>query len=414
MKAEIIAVGTELLLGQIVNTNAQYLSQKCADLGLDVYYQTVVGDNKQRLIDALRFAGERADFIICTGGLGPTQDDLTKEALAAHLDKKLITHKPSMSRILQFFEQRKIPMVESNAKQAIVLEDGDVLMNDNGMAAGVAISMNGKHYILLPGPPREMKLMFDTYASEWIRGLLPDSKPLFSKVLRFAGIGESLLENKLIDLINGQVDPTIAPYAKEGEVALRLSTKADSRTEADMKLAETEKEIGRRLGNHLYADEDLSLEEVVIRLLRRKQSTLSLAESCTGGFLSHLLTNISGSSEVFKGGIVCYTNEVKSTLLHVEQTVLDRFGAVSRETAEQLADNAAEQFSSEYALSVTGVAGPDEQEGKPVGLIYIAVKKKGCPAEVEKVQLTGNRQLIKLRAAKFALFKLWQCLKEER
>jgi nicotinamide-nucleotide amidase len=410
MKAEIIAVGTELLLGQIVNTNAQYISQGLAGMGIDVYFQTVVGDNRKRIIHALELARSRADLVICTGGLGPTQDDLTKDAISEFLGKGLTAHQPSLDKIKDFFTKRGIPMVESNARQALILEGSDALQNDNGQAAGVGIQAEGTLYILLPGPPGEMRLMFDQYAKPWILRHMPDSTPLFSRMLKFAGIGESNLEHALIDLIEGQTDPTIAPYAKVGEVAIRLTTRAASEEEASVRMLETENEICRRVGGHIFAEEDITLEEACVRLLSRKGLSLAVAESCSGGMLSDLITNISGSSAVFLGGVVCYTNGIKSKLIDVPMELLEGNsvpGAVSAEVAKQLAENMMNVAGSDFGLSITGVAGPASSEGKPVGLVYIGLASRFHQTQVFENQFSGNRSGIKLRAVKHALYRLW-------
>ncbi|WP_028550497.1 competence/damage-inducible protein A [Paenibacillus sp. UNC451MF] len=413
MKAEIIAVGTELLLGQIVNTNAQFLSRACADLGVSVYFQTVVGDNESRLIDAIRIAAGRADLVIFTGGLGPTQDDLTKDALAVYLGRKLHIHQPSMDKIEAFFRHRGAHMVESNRRQALMLEDSDPLPNDTGMAVGVALTNEQTHYVLLPGPPKEMKPMFERYAAAWISSKMTGVHPLYSRMLKFAGIGESLLEHELIDLVQVQSDPTIATYAKEGEVAVRLTTRSATREEAEQKLSPVETEIRQRLGQHIYANEDVTLEEEIIRLMKVRGLQLAVAESCTGGLVSDLLTAVSGSSSVFQGGIVVYTNEWKHRLLGIPMDVLegnDAPGAISDVTARMLAENLLEQSGTDYAVAITGVAGPGESEGKPVGLVYVAVAQKGGATALKQLQLTGNREMIKLRAAKSALYQLWQLL----
>ncbi|OXM84742.1 competence/damage-inducible protein A [Paenibacillus rigui] len=414
MKAEIIAVGTELLLGQIVNTNAQFIARACADLGVSVYFQTVVGDNTARLKEALTLAKSRADLIICTGGLGPTQDDLTKDALSELLGQQLIVHQPSLDYIETFFRSRGVPMVESNVRQALMLEHSDPLKNDNGMAVGVALTQEKTHYILLPGPPKEMKPMFEHYAAPWIASKLEGVAPLFSRMLKFAGIGESALEHELLDLIKAQTDPTIAPYAKEGEVAIRITTRAASQAEADRKLEPMEQEIRRRLSQHIYASDDVTLEYEIVRSMRGRGLTLAAAESCTGGRLSDMLTAIPGSSAVFEGSIVCYTNAWKHKLLGVPMSVLEgpeAPGAVSDETARLLAENLLKQSTADFALSITGVAGPDESEGKPVGLVYVAVATKNGTTVSKKLQLAGNRESIKLRAAKSALYQLWQLLR---
>lgn len=414
MKAEIIAVGTELLLGQIVNTNAQFLAVECASIGADVYFQTVVGDNEERLLQALEIASGRADLIICTGGLGPTQDDLTKDVLARFLSCSLQIHEPSMDKIRDIFQARGIHMVESNARQAVMIEGGDPLPNETGLAVGVGISSGGKHYMLLPGPPKEMKPMFTGYGKAWIGKIMHGETPLYSRMLKFAGIGESTLEHELMDLIMAQQDPTIAPYAKEGEVTIRLTTRAGSQEEADRNMAGIESVIRQRLGAHLFADEDIGLEKAVLDLLKQRGGTLAAAESCTGGLLSDLLTTVPGCSAAFKGSVVCYSNELKHKLLQVPLEVLEGEaapGAVSAETAILLAEGLQAALDADYAVSVTGVAGPDPSEGKPVGTVYIGLARRSGTAEAFSFRFNGNREMIKLRAAKQALYLLWKSIK---
>lgn len=411
MKAEIIAVGTELLLGQIVNTNAQFLAAECASIGVDTYFQTVVGDNEERLIQALEIASERADLVICTGGLGPTQDDLTKDVLGRFLSKPLISHEPTMERIRSFFQARGVHMVESNARQALILEGSDPLLNDTGHAVGVALAAGDCRFMLLPGPPKEMKPMFTAYGKPWLLQVMGEERPLYSRMLKFAGIGESTLEHELIDLIESQQDPTIAPYAKEGEVTIRLATKADGREEADRKLQPVEDAICKRVGQYLYAREDIGIEAAILRLLKERGETLVTAESCTGGLLSDLLTGLPGSSSVFKGGIVSYSNELKHKLLDIPMDVLEGEGApgaVSARTAELMAGNLRQSLDADYALSVTGVAGPDSSEGKPPGLVYIGLAKRDGTVETAENRFGGSREIVKLRAAKQALYMLWR------
>jgi len=415
MKAEIIAVGTELLLGQIVNTNAQYLSQGLAELGIDVYFQTVVGDNGQRLGQAIDTARKRADLLIFTGGLGPTQDDLTKDALAAYLGRKLVMHEPSMAKIEEMFASRGIHMVESNRRQALMLEDSDPLPNEAGLAVGNALSAGGTRYVLLPGPPREMKPMFEGPAKDWLRAQLGELDPLYSKVLRFAGIGESALEDALLGLIDGQSDPTIAPYAKEGEVAIRISTKAPNEAEAYRRIDETAGRIEAIVGQYLYAREDVPIEQAVISKLRNAGRTVATAESCTGGLLAELLTDVIGSSHAFVGGAVTYTNEMKHAMLGIPRAQLEGEGApgaISRETAAAMAERVASVANSDYGVATTGVAGPAASEGKPVGLVYVAIAERGRSAEVFELQLSGSRSMIRLRAAKHALYRLWRAIEK--
>jgi nicotinamide-nucleotide amidase len=411
MKAEIIAVGTELLLGEIVNTNARFLSQQLAVAGVDIYYQSVVGDNKKRLIEVLQLAQSRADLIICTGGLGPTQDDLTKEALAELLGKRLVLDDEAMEKITCFFKHRNIPMVDSNRKQAEVLEGSHSLKNTTGLAVGVSLTVDGKHYMMLPGPPRELEPMFNQYGLPWIKSFMPEQEVLYTKVLRFYGIGESSLEDTLLDLISAQNDPTLATYAKEGEVTLRLATKSPAPEDAEQKLSMAVQEIQRRLGSYLYGEGEESLESVVIGLLQRTQRTVSFAESCTGGLLSHLVTAIPGVSNVFRGSLVCYQAAVKEDWLGIPSDLLKQYGTISEEAAKEMAERCRDRMGTDYALSVTGVAGPDEMEGKPVGTVYIGLAEKGQTTQVHTLRWAGNRRSIQYRAAKHALYLLWQSLR---
>ncbi|CAM4237368.1 competence/damage-inducible protein A [Paenibacillus tarimensis] len=411
MKAEIIAVGTELLLGQIVNTNAQYLSQGLANLGIDVYYQTVVGDNASRLQQAVETARSRADLLIFTGGLGPTQDDLTKDALAEMLGRQLVMHEPSMAKIEKLFSSRGMHMVESNRRQALMVEGAEALDNETGLAVGNALTVDDKHYLLLPGPPREMKPMFDGPATDWLRRISGNANALYSRILRFSGIGESSLEAALLPLIEGQTDPTIAPYAKEGEVAIRLSTKGSNEAEAYARIDSMVKQIEALVGQYLYAKEDIPIEQAVINQLRNAAKTVATAESCTGGLLAELLTSVVGSSGAFGGGVITYTNEMKHTLLGIPLSQLEGEGApgaISESTAALMAERVMETAGADYGVSITGVAGPSSSEGKPVGLVYVAIAAKGLNTEVHELQLSGNRSAIRLRAVKSALFRLWK------
>jgi nicotinamide-nucleotide amidase len=413
MKAEIIAVGTELLLGQIVNTNAQFLAQALAELGVDVYYQTVVGDNEARIRQAIETARGRADLLVFTGGLGPTMDDLTRDALASYLGRKIVLHEPTMRKIESMFAGREAAFVESNRRQAMLIEGAVPLRNDTGLAVGNALSADGTHYLLLPGPPREMKPMFENDGSAWLRKLLGETNVLHSVVLKFSGIGESALEEILIDLIREQTDPTIAPYAKEGEVAIRVSTKAADAEEAARRMEPTLQEIRRRTDRYLYAEEDIALEAAVVRLLAQQRRTVSLAESCTGGMIAAMLTTVPGSADVFAGGVVSYSNAVKHKQLGVPQELLegpDAPGAVSAETAKAMAEGMLAAADTDLAVSVTGVAGPASAEGKPVGLVFVGLAERGRPTKVERLQLSGDREGIRLRASKRALYLLWLTL----
>ncbi|MEK3882211.1 competence/damage-inducible protein A [Paenibacillus sp. PL2-23] len=415
MKAEIIAVGTELLLGQIVNTNAQAISQKLAELGIDVYFQTVVGDNATRLQQAIEIGRGRADLLLFTGGLGPTQDDLTKDVLAEDLGRSLILHEPSMAAIEELFSSRGIAMVESNRKQALMIEGSVPLQNATGLAVGNALEADGMLYMLLPGPPKEMKPMLEGPGQAWLRSMLGEEKPLYSRLLKFAGIGESTLEAKLIDLIQNQQDPTLAPYAKEGEVAIRVSTKAATADEANVKIDEAVAAIQDRVGEHLYAQEDIPIEEQIVKLLRASGRRLASAESCSGGLFAELVTNVPGSSGEYAGGVVTYTNRMKNKLLGIPMSQLEGAGApgaISEETAASMAENVRLLADADFGVSLTGVAGPAESEGKPVGLVYFAIAEKGKATIVHTTHLSGGRSMIRVRAVKAAMYRLWQALKE--
>lgn len=419
MKAEIIAVGTELLLGQIVNTNAQFISQELAALGIDVYFQTVVGDNEERIKAALQIASNRADLLILTGGIGPTQDDLTKQTLAAWLGRPLEIHQPSLDKIVDMFAQRKKPMPANNERQALILSGSDPFFNHAGLAVGIGIRQQDHCYIVLPGPPREMKAVFKDHAVDWINRQMKNQLPLISKILKFAGIGESSVEERLNDLISAQQEITIAPYAKEGEVSLRISVKASDRLKAEQLMQPLLVEIRNRLESHLFAEEDIHLEEAVVALLKEKNLSLSLAESCSGGWVSKLITSVPAISQFYKGGIVCYTNESKMNILGVNEQLLKgprAVGAVSEQMAAEMSQRALTLFHSDLALSVTGVTGPDTIENKKIGEIYIGLShadvNKKIDTEVFPLQLSGNRQLIQRRVAKHALYVIWQKLQK--
>lgn len=417
MIAELIAVGTELLLGQIANTNARFLSRRFAEMGVNVYYHTVVGDNRGRLAEAIRLAAARSDLVVLTGGLGPTGDDITREAVAEVTGRGLVADEPALRKIRASFAERGAAMPPSNERQALVLDGGEALPNETGMAVGTALEHEGKLYVLLPGPPRELEPMFDRYARPWIERRLNGERPLFSRMLKFAGIGESSLEAALDDLFRGQTDPTLALYASEGVVSLRATTRAADRAEADRRMAPVLAEIRRRAGRHLFAEEDIGLEEAVVRLLAEKGLTLSVAESCTGGLLGERITSVPGSSAVFCGGMIVYANEWKTKGLGVPAELLagpGAPGAVSAETAEAMAANLLERTGTDVAVSITGVAGPGHSASKPPGLVYTGLAVRGEPVRVERHLFRGGREQVRLRAVRHVLFRLWRLAKEWR
>ncbi|HJV31461.1 MAG TPA: competence/damage-inducible protein A, partial [Bacillales bacterium] len=341
MNAEIIAVGSELLLGQIVNTNARFLSLHLAGMGINVYYHTVVGDNPDRLKMAIEIAEKRSDIIIFTGGLGPTKDDLTKETIAKHIGKELVMDEEALSSITQYFIKTKRMMTENNRKQAVVLKDSIVLPNDHGMAPGMLVRSNDHIYLLLPGPPKEMEPMFLHYGQSALTSLYDTDTKIVSRVLRFFGIGESALETEIEDLIDAQSNPTIAPLAADGEVTLRLTASHSNLETAQTMLDKTENEIRSRVGQYLYGYDNSSLMKELVVLLFEKKLTIAVAESLTGGLFQQELTAIPGTSALLKGGVVCYTNFVKQKVLNVKADTIDKYGAVSEQCASELAENVA-------------------------------------------------------------------------
>ena len=370
--AELIAVGTELLLGNIANTDAQMISQGLSQLGINVYYHTVVGDNPQRVRQAVDIARGRADILITTGGLGPTCDDLTKVAVAQAFGKELVYHEPSAQRIRERFAQRGTPVTENNFQQAMVPEGGTVLDNDWGTAPGVAFQAGGTHVLMLPGPPRECAMMFRHRALPYLQKL--SDGVIASRTVKTFGIGESAAEALLRDLMNALHNPTLAPYAKPTGTELRITAHAPTREEALRLIAPVEEQVKAILGDKVIGVDVDSLEEVCFALLKDRGLTVGTAESCTGGLLAKLLTDLPGSSAVFRGGVVSYTNGVKAGLLGVPQDLLDRYGAVSPQVAEAMARGAKASLGCDIALSTTGVAGPDaDDRGNPIGLVYLGL-----------------------------------------
>jgi nicotinamide-nucleotide amidase len=408
MTVELISVGTELLLGNIVNTNANYLSQKCAELGFSLYYQITVGDNEGRLCEVLKSSLERSDVVILTGGLGPTQDDMTKEAVAKVYNRELVMDELSRERIDSYFKFRNknnssnSDITNNNWKQALKIADSIVVENDNGTAPGYIIEADGKTTILLPGPPSEMIPMFEQHIFPYLKK--KQNKVFLSKMVKICGIGESKAETDLLDLIEGQSNPTIAPYAKSGEVHFRITAAADSSEEAQDLLRPVVDELFHRFNENIYTTkEEETLEEVVVKLLHQKHFTLTTAESCTGGLLTGRLVNVPGVSEVLKEGFITYSNEAKAKYLGVQENTLETFGAVSSQTAEEMVRGAAKAASSDTAIAITGIAGPDGgTEEKPVGLVFIAclVHDK---VTIKEHRMKGNREKIREQSVIYAL-----------
>ena len=397
--AELIAVGTELLLGNIANTDAQMLSKGLSALGINVYYHIVVGDNPQRLKAAVEVAKGRADIIITTGGLGPTCDDLTKNVLAECFGKKLVYDEASAQRIRDYFQRLHPgrPMTDNNLQQAYLPEGCTIFSNDWGTAPGCAFEADGVRVIMLPGPPNECGPMFEHRAVPYLRSLADGV--IASRTLKIFGMGESAVDAKLRDRMNALTNPTLAPYAKTGEVELRITAKAPTVEEARALIVPVEQEVRGIFGPLVYGADVSSMEEVVLGLLKEKGLTLGTAESCTGGLVAKRLTDLSGASAVFKGGVVSYTNEVKAGVLGVPQAMLDEFGAVSAQVARAMAQGARKVLGCDLAVSLTGVAGPDpDDRNNPVGLIYVALDTPEG-TRVRELHLINGRARIRTVAA---------------
>lgn len=403
MNAEIIGVGSELLLGQIANTDAQYISQKLAEVGVDVYYHTVVGDNKKRLLEALEIASRRSDVVITTGGLGPTADDLTKETVAEFLGLALVLHEPSAKAIKAFFYKRNRPFTKNNLKQALFPKEAIVLPNEHGTAPGAIIEKSGKIFIILPGPPNELQPMFDNHVIPYLEKF--SENKIYSRVLKIFGIGESMVEEKIKDLLVNQTNPTIAPLAScnYSGVTIRLTAKCRRDEDPYELIKPLEIEIRKRLGEAIYGVDNESLETVVARLLKEKKLKLAVAESCTGGLISNLLTDVPGISENFLESFVTYSNESKVKRLGVNEQTLKACGAVSQQTALEMVRGVVEVTGADVGVAVTGIAGPGgATPTKPVGLVYIGIADAQS-AEVKKYVFHGDRIKIKYTAAYTAL-----------
>lgn len=412
MTAEIICVGTEILLGNIVNTNAAYLSERLASLGISVFFETTVGDNPKRVEEVIRQGLKRSDILILSGGLGPTKDDLTKEIAAKACGQELVEDAEALRRLKEYFAATKRPMTENNLKQALVPENCTVLYNDNGTAPGMVIhEKNGKEVILLPGPPSELIPMFHLQAEPILKKL--GSEALFSKVVKIDCMGESAVETEILDLIENQSNPTVASYAKLGEVHLRVTANANTEEEAEKQVEPMVKELRRRFGHKIYTEkEDVTLEEVLVEALDRKKYTIAAAESCTAGMFVGRLVNVPGASNVLNESFITYSNEAKMKYLGVREETLKEFGAVSEETARQMAEGVAKAAKADVGVGITGLAGPGgETKEKKAGLVYIGVTV-GQRTKVQKCQLRGNRQKVREVAVSKAMTMVRLALEE--
>ena len=409
MRAEIISIGTELLLGQIVDTNAVFLSHELADLGISLFYRDTVGDNPARLDEVLQLARGRSQLILCTGGLGPTEDDITTAAISRVCARPLHLHEGAYATLAAWFASRGRTMTDNQRKQAMIPHGAELIPNPVGTAPGFLLQQDGVTFISFPGPPDEMKAMWNATVKPYLRALSPDV--IYSRTLRFCGIGEGPLEMLLKPVINAQRNVTVAPYAKTIEVHIRLTTKAANEGEALTRIAPVEADIRQLAGEYLYGIDEETLEEAVGNLLRQRRLTLAVAESCTGGLLGGRITEIGGSSDYFLGGILCYSNTLKQSLLGVPEATLAQHGAVSPDTARAMADGARNTTGADIGVSITGIAGPTGgSEEKPVGLVYIGVACLGMETRVTRYLLGGERAMVRRRAVQEALVLLRRLL----
>ena len=411
MNAEIICVGTELLLGNIVNTNAAFISERISRLGISCFNQCVVGDNMDRCLAQLKESSSRSDIIILSGGLGPTEDDMTKEAVAKFNKLPLVEDKKSRKAIEEYFAKRNTLPTENNWKQALLPKGAKAVPNANGTAPGIILETKNCTYILLPGPPFELEPMFEKQIMPYLASL--QSGVLYSKTVKIVGVGESRAETRIMDMIDARTNPTIATYAKTGEVHIRVTSYASDKKEAAKLVKPVEKELKKRFGSSIYTtDEKVTLERAVMDLLISGSMTLSTVESCTGGLISSRIVSESGASEILKCGFVTYSNESKQKLVGVKKSTLDKYGAVSEQTASEMAKGGAKASGSDVCISVTGIAGPDGgTKAKPVGLVYIGCCVKG-KVTVKEFRFSGNRNKIRNLSATNALILARECILE--
>jgi len=397
-KAEIIAVGTELLLGQIANTNAQWISQQLALYGINVYNHVVVGDNLVRVADTFQKAHDRSEIIIVTGGLGPTEDDLTREAFQQISNLKMYEHSPSMRKIESLFIRHEWKMTPNNRRQARVFETAKVLDNKNGMAPGMIVEYNHRCWVFLPGVPREMKKLFSDEIIPFLYELTGKEQVIKSTILKFIGIGESALEHELRDLIHQQTNPTIAPLATDDGIIIRLTAKAGTSEELEQLLNKTKAAVLEKVGNYFVAENEETIEQVIVKMMQNKQLSIAAAESLTGGKFIEKLVSVPGASEVVRGGIICYHPQVKIDVLHVPERVIAEQGTVSEECALHLAKNVREEMNTEIGISFTGVAGPGEIEGKARGTVYIGLSLADDQDKAFCFNFQGDRNTIRNRS----------------
>lgn len=393
MNVEIISVGTELLLGEILNIDAKFIAEEMANIGVNTYYQTVVGDNKKRLKNVLEMSISRADIVIVSGGLGPTPDDITKEIIAEVMDEELVCDKETLKKIEEYFSDQNREMPDNNKKQAMIPKSGIVLENNNGTAPGCIIEKNGKVVIMLPGPPNELEPMFKENVIPYLKKKTGDV--LYSECLKLFGIGESKVAELLNDMMENGTNPTVAPYAEISGVKIRIASSGNNIDKCREYVRKTKDNIRNLIGEYIYAEEDISLAEMVVKKLILKRNTIASAESCTGGMFAKMIVDIPGCSEILGESVVTYSNEAKMKYLGVKKETLEKFGAVSEETAREMAEGIKKVANSNIGISFTGIAGPDGGSlEKPVGLVYVGLSYKEN-TWVKRLVLKGNREKIR-------------------
>ena len=390
MTAEILCVGTELLLGDIVNTNAAYIARELARIGIDLYHQTVVGDNPERLKRALNDAFERADLVVTTGGLGPTFDDVTKETVAAYFGKKMVRNQEAMDRIASYYEKRGIELTDNTKKQADLPEGCIVFQNTHGTAPGLAMEGKGKVVIMLPGPPSEMSPMFDNSAVPYL--MQYSGKTIVSSTIHFFGIGESLLESRMHEYMLAHSNPSVAPYAKDGEVQVRVTASAHTKEEAEAMIQPVVEEICRDYGKYLYGVDIGTMQNALVQELRKKGLTIAVAEGCSGGNVVKRITEVPGSDQVFEMGVVTNTVRAREKLAGVKAETMAQYGVYSEETAREMAEGIRNRSGADIGIAITGRTGLESDTvGEDLGLVYVAVDSEAY-RHVTKVDLAGNRK----------------------
>lgn len=376
MRAEIISIGTELLLGQVVNSNAAYLSRELASIGVEIYHHVTVGDNPDRLTEAVRQAEERSDLIVLSGGLGPTEDDITKKTLAEYLDVDLILHEETEDKIITYHKNSNFEMPENNQLQALILADSTPLTNDTGLAVGMMLTKGNHHYVLLPGPPDELEPMVENYLKEEVVKHILDEQVLVSRVMRFFGLTESQLAKKISSIIKSQSNPTVAIYANGGEITVRITAKAKTEDEGNKKIDKVEEKIMSLLSDYFFGYGEKRLADVIKDLLLERELTITAAESLTGGaFLSTLTSDISAGS-ILEGGLVTYSADKKNKVLKVTKETINKYGVVSPECAIEMAEKARKLFGADIGVGLTGVAGPSSLENQIPGTVWVGIAYK--------------------------------------